>query len=114
MPKEVAVPHGAARRPVVDADAAAAERTGVDVGALPGIEIANREIAQREDGDRDERSVAAIEALDVLRHRGLPSVHGGIVGGASQHVVALAAHPRQREIAGTHVAGGDGQEADVV
>ena len=52
--------------------------------------------------------------MDVLCHRRLAAVDRRVVGGAPQHLGAIAAHPGQRDVGGPDVARGDGQEADVV
>jgi hypothetical protein len=50
----------------------------------------------------------------MLRHRRLAAIDGRIVGGAAQHVGAIAPHPHERQIFRPHVTRRNRHEAHVV
>ena len=111
---EVPVPHCAARRPVVDAQPPAVESLWRQCRSLRDVDIARREVAQREDGNRDQGSIPGGNPHHVLRHRALAAVHGGILRGAPEHLVPIAPDPAQRHAVRFDIAGSDRRKADVV
>jgi hypothetical protein len=105
----------------VHADALAGQVLGPTDRAAPAdVQVARREVAQREHRQADVAAIALVHAVEVLGHRPLAAVHLPVLHGAPQHL--RARRPRspaaqdhgERDALGLDLARREPQDARVV
>ena len=119
--QEVAVPDRPAGGVAVHADALAGQVLGPpDRTVAADVQVAGREVAQREHGQADVAAVALLHAVEVLRHRPLAALDLRVLHGAPQHLGARRPRPPapqdhgERDAFRLHLAGGERKDAGVV
>lgn len=71
-------------------------------------------VAQRKHWHRDKRPITGVDTDDVLRHRRLAAIDLRIGSRPAQHLIAIAAYPREIEVDGFDIAGGERHQSHII